>query len=156
MAMSPFRGRGLFDPRSEVNQVFNEMFGNRTPEQQAVSRQGEWAPAMDVREKDSDLVLTTELPGVRLEDVDITVQEQVLTITGERKEDREEQQDSGYAIRERRRGTFRRSMHLPEGVTEDHIKARFQDGVLEVTLEGAAVSRQPKKIQIEGSESSGS
>jgi HSP20 family protein len=88
--------------------------------------------------------------------VDITVQDRVLTISGERKVEQEEKR-GGYFVRERRHGSFRRSMTLPEGVEEDSIRARFEDGVLEVTLQGAAAIREPRRIQIEssGGESTG-
>ncbi len=104
---------------------------------------------MDVLQKDGDLVVRAELPGVKLEDVDITVHDRVLTVSGERKVE-EEAERGGYYVRERRHGTFRRSMALPEGVDEESIRARFEDGVLEVTIEGAAAVREPKRIQIEG------
>ena len=109
---------------------------------------------MDVLQRDGDLMLRAELPGVKLEDVDITVHDRVLTISGERKLE-EETERGGYYVRERRHGSFRRSMTLPEGVEEDRIRARFQDGVLEVTIEGAAAVREPKRIQIEGQTSEG-
>lgn len=87
--------------------------------------------------------------------MDITLQDNVLTISGERKAEREEERD-GYYIRERRSGSFRRSMTLPEGTDESKISARFEDGVLEVRVRGAAVIQEPKRIQIEGGKNSGS
>ena len=75
------------------------------------------------------------------------VSDGVLTVSGERKVE-EEAERGGYYVRERRHGTFRRSMTLPEGVDEESIRARFEDGVLEVTIEGAAAVREPKRIQI--------
>ncbi len=153
MAMSPFRGRGFYDVQSEMNRLFDDMFGSfmrRPGGQQQRSQLTEWAPAMDVLQRDGDLIVRAELPGVKLEDVDITVHDRVLTVSGERKID-EEQERGGYYVRERRQGTFRRSMTLPEGVNEESIRARFEDGVLEVTIEGAAAVREPKRIQIEGS-----
>ena len=72
-----------------------------------------------------------------------------MTISGEHKVDEEEER-GGYHVRERRYGTFRRSMTLPEGVDDSKIHARFEDGVLEVTVEGAAVEQAPKRIEIEG------
>jgi HSP20 family protein len=153
MAMSPFRGRGFYDVQSEMNRLFDDMFGSfmrRSGGQQQRSQLTEWAPAMDVLQRDGDLLVRAELPGVKLEDVDITVHDRVLTVSGERKVE-EEQERGGYYVRERRQGTFRRSMTLPEGVDEESIRARFEDGVLEVTIEGAAAVREPKRIQIEGS-----
>jgi HSP20 family protein len=110
----------------------------------------EWAPALDVLREDGDIVVRAELPGVKQEDVDITYQNGVLTISGERKVE-EQKEGSGYYVRERRYGSFRRSMSLPEGTDESSITARFQDGVLEVRIQGAAAVQEPKRIQIEGS-----
>ncbi len=135
--------------QSEVNRVFDEMFGNMPRRAGGQQRQtAEWAPAVDVLNRDGNLVVRAEIPGVRPEEVDVTVHDRVLTISGERKVEQEEER-GGYLVRERRYGSFRRSMQLPEGVDESNIKARFQDGVLEVTLEGAAAVREPKRIQIE-------
>jgi HSP20 family protein len=72
----------------------------------------------------------------------------VLTISGERKVDQEEER-AGYYVRELRHGSFRRSMILPEGAEEEKIHARYQDGILEVTLEGAAAAREPRRVQVE-------
>lgn len=84
-------------------------------------------------------------------DVDVSLSDGVLTISGERKE-AQERNDKGYLIRERRRGSFQRSMSLSEGVDESRIKANFKDGVLEVKIEDGtqAVEPQPRKIEIEG------
>ena len=100
-------------------------------------------------------MVRAELPGVRQEDVEITFHNGVLTISGERKAE-EQKEGSGYYVRERRYGSFRRSMTLPEGTDESNISARFQDGVLEVRVAGAAAVQEPKRIQIEGGEGSGS
>jgi HSP20 family protein len=151
MALSPFRGRGFYDLQSEMNRVFDEMFGGLTRRQGGRQRAEvtEWAPAMDVLTKNGDLVVRAELPGVKLEDVDITVQDRMLTISGVRKVE-EETERGGYYVRERRHGSFSRSMTLPEGVNEENIRARFEDGVLEVVIQGAAAVREPRRIQIEG------
>jgi HSP20 family protein len=153
MALSPFRG--FYDMQSEMNRMFDEVFGNlaRTSGGRQQQQQGllaaQWAPALDVLQEDGDRVVRAELPGVKQEDVDITLQNGVLTISGERRAE-EQREGSGYYVRERRYGSFQRSMTLPEGVDESKIHARFQDGVLEVRVEGAAAVREPKRIQIEG------
>lgn len=104
---------------------------------------------MDVLPKDGDLVVfRAEMPGVKPEDVEVAVHNRVLTISGARKVDEEEER-AGYYVRELRHGSFRRSMLLPEGVEEEKIHARYQDGILEVTLEGAAAAREPRRVQIE-------
>lgn len=103
-------------------------------------------------QRDEDIVVRAELPGVRPEDVDITVQNGLLTISGRREEVRQEER-GGYLVRERRSGSFRRSLQLPQDVDESKINARFENGVLEVTIHGATVVQEPKRIQIEGGES---
>jgi HSP20 family protein len=150
--LSPFRGGRFYDPLSEMNRMFDDMFGSLTRRpggHQRAQQLTEWAPAIDVVTKDSDLVVRAELPGVKQEDVDITLQDNVLTISGERKAEQEEER-GGYHVRERRYGSFSRSLALPEGLDESKIHARYENGVLEVTVEGAAAVQEPKRIQIEG------
>ena len=151
MSLSPFGRRGgFYDAHSEVNRLLEEMFGGlgRRPGAQRTQATAEWAPTVDVLPKDGDLVVRAEMPGVKPEDVEVAVHNGVLTISGERKVDQEEER-AGYYVRELRHGSFRRSMILPEGVEEEKIHARYQDGILEVTLEGAAAAREPRRVQIE-------
>ena len=150
--LSPFRGRrGFYDPVSDMNRVFDSMLGGlmRRSGGQQRTEVTEWAPAIDVVTEDGDLVIRAELPGVKQEDVDITLQDNVLTVSGERKAEQEEER-GGYYVRERRYGSFSRSLTVPEGVDESKIHARYENGVLEVTVEGAAQVQEPKRIQIEG------
>src|SRR5215210_5057729 len=110
--LSPFRGsRGFWDPVSEMNRMLDEMVGGSTRQNGARAKQltEAWAPTIDVVNKDSNLVVRAELPGVKQEDVDITLHDGVLTISGERKAE-EQREGSGYYVRERRYGSFRRSM----------------------------------------------
>jgi HSP20 family protein len=153
--MRPFSGRGFYDPHSEMNRLFDEMFGglssssSRSGGQLRGQGAAEWAPPIDAVQKDDDLVVRAELPGAKPEDVEVTVHQGVLTISGKREEQREEERGE-YLVRERRSGSFRRSLQLPEGIDEDSIRARFDNGVLEVTVEGAAAAQGPKRIQLEG------
>ena len=148
MALSPFRG--FYDMQSEINRMFDEAFGEVT--HRSGRQQGEtpsrWAPALDALQEDGDIVVRAELPGVKPEDVDITLHNGVLTISGERKAEKR-REGSGYYVRERRYGSFRRSMTLPQGVDESSISARFDGGVLEVRVSGAAAVQEPRRIQIE-------
>src|SRR5215213_9946902 len=148
--LSPFRG--FYDAQSEADRLFNEMLGglSRGRGRQEDRQLAQWAPAVDVLTKDDNLVIRAELPGLKQEDVDITLQNGVLTISGEHKADQEEER-GGYHVRERRHGSFRRSMTLPEGTDESKVHARFEDGVLEVTVEGAATEQAPERNEIEGS-----
>src|SRR5919112_2389451 len=141
--MRPFSGRGFYDPQSEMNRLFDEMFGGLSGSSRRSGGQlrgqgaAEWAPAIDAVQKDDDLVVRAELPGAKPEEVEITLHQGVLTISGKREEQSEEER-GGYLVRERRSGSFRRSIHLPEGVDEDNIRARFEHGVLEVSIQGGA------------------
>ena len=150
--LSPCRGRrGFYDPVSETNWVFDNMLGGlvRRSGGQQRAEVTEWAPATDVVTEDGDLVIKAELPGVKQEDVNLTLQDNVLTVSGQRKAEQEEER-GGYYVRERQYGSFSRSLTVPEGVDESKIHARYENGVLEVTVEGAAQVQEPKRIQIEG------
>ena len=149
MTLSPFRG--FYDMQGEMNRRFDEMFGSLARgSRRQLNGNTDWVPAVDVATKDGDIVVRAELPGMKQEDVDITFHNGVLTISGVRKAE-EEKEGAGYYVRERRYGSFRRSLALPEGTDESKIHARYENGVLEVTVEGAAAVQEPKRIQIEGS-----
>src|SRR5215212_7872359 len=112
MSLSPFGRRGgFYDAHSEVNRLLDEMFGGlgRRPGSRGGQASAEWAPSVDVLQRDGDLIVRAELPGVKPDDVDITLHNGVLTISGERKAE-EQREGSGYYVRERRFGSFRRSM----------------------------------------------
>jgi HSP20 family protein len=110
---------------------------------------------MDVYSKGDDMYLRLELPGIRAEDVDITLAGHELTIKGERHEDKEVREDD-YFRRERTYGSFERTLPLPEKVTEKDIEASFEDGILEVRVRGAVATVPAKHIEVKASsESSG-
>ncbi len=149
--LSPFRG--FMDVQGEMDRMLNEVLGGfplRSGRRRAES--SVWSPVMDVFSRDGNVVIRAELPGVKQDDVDITLSDGVLTISGQSADEHEERH-GGYYLRERRQGSFRRSVTLPERTEEGKIHARFQDGVLEVAVEGAAIIEEPKRIQIEGPES---
>ena len=92
-----------------------------------------WTPAIDVVREDGHLVVRADLPGVKPEEVKIEVEDDILTVSGEHRENKEEK-DKHYVRRERRYGSFSRSMTLPKGVTAKDIKAKTHNGVVEVTI----------------------
>src|SRR3712207_1761975 len=148
MALTPFRG--FYDMQSEMNRMLKETLGSLAlGPRRRLNGSLEWAPALDVLQEDRDIVVRAELPGVKEDDVDITYQNGVLTISGVRQAE-EQKEGSGYYVRERRYGSFRRSLPFPEDTDESNITARFLDGVLEVRVAGAAAVQEPKRIQIEG------
>ena len=158
MGLSPFRGRGFYDVHGEMNRLFDEMFGGMA--RRSGGRRGEgvadsWSPALDVLHEGGDVVVRAELPGVKPEEVDITLSRGVLTISGQR-EAEQERQGQGFYVRERRYGSFRRSLVLPEGIDESKIDARYDNGVLEVRISGAAAVQEPKRIQIHAADDGGS
>ncbi len=154
MALTPFRG--FWDTQSEFDRMFSDVmrdFLGRGARREGVGTQEQlWAPRLEAYAKDGDLVLHADLPGVSLEDVDITLDGNVLTISGQRKG--ATQEGVSYYLNELPYGAFRRSVAVPEGVDADSIKARFEHGVLEVVLPGATTQLEPKRIPIEGGGSS--
>ena len=107
---------------------------------------GSWAPAVDIYEKDGNIVLKAELPGLDPKDVDVRVENNVLTLRGERKFDNEVKRDSYHRV-ERAYGTFTRSFTLPNVVDTGNIKADFKDGLLHVVLPKKEEAKQ-RQIQI--------
>jgi HSP20 family protein len=106
----------------------------------------ELLPSMDVTETDKEIEITTELPGLEAKDVRLDVADNVLTIRGEKKAEKEEK-DKGYRLVERNYGSFVRSLELPDGVNADAIKASIDKGVLKVTVPKPAPA-QVKNIEV--------
>ena len=90
-----------------------------------------WAPAIEVFQKDGQLVVRADLPGIPQDSISVQAEGDVLTISGERHDDRNEQRE-GYYHSERSYGSFQRSIALPEGVNNDDIRAHFENGVLHI------------------------
>ncbi|MCI0708511.1 MAG: Hsp20/alpha crystallin family protein [Ignavibacteriae bacterium] len=105
-----------------------------------------WTPAVDITEKENEYLVNVELPGINKDDVKIMVENNVLTIRGERKQDQETKQD-GYRRVERSYGAFQRSFKLPNTVKAEKIDASYKDGVLTVTLPKAEEAK-PKQIEV--------
>lgn len=106
------------------------------------------APPVDFVEKDGEYEITAELPGLDEKSVDVKLSNGVLTISGEKKEEKEEKRE-GYYCSERRYGSFRRAFRVPEGVDSDKITADFEKGVLKIKLPKTPESqKEEKKIEI--------
>jgi HSP20 family protein len=106
----------------------------------------ELLPSMDVTETDKDIEITAELPGLEEKDVQINVADNLLTIRGEKKAEKEEQ-DKNFRLVERSYGSFERTLELPDGVNADAIQANIAKGVLKVTVPKPAPT-QAKKIEV--------
>ncbi len=107
-----------------------------------------WAPDLEMIEREKELVVRVDLPGMTKSDVKLEVTDQFLTIEGERKKEREEKRE-GFYRSERAYGKFARSIPLPEGVKADQVKATFKDGVLEVVMPTTStVAKKPRRVEI--------
>ncbi len=106
----------------------------------------DWAPRVDVEEFDDRLEITAEIPGMEKDNINIEVQEGILTIRGERKFENDKK-EKNYHICERRYGTFARSFALPENVKEEDVEAEYKDGVLKLTVPKTEPVK-PKEIKI--------
>jgi HSP20 family protein len=107
---------------------------------------GAWMPPVDVTETDDSLVLHFDLPGSNEDDINVELDDNVLTVSGQREREHEKKGDKYYRW-ERRFGSFSRSVALPQGVTENDIAASYQNGVLEIKVPKPEEQR-PKRIQI--------
>ncbi len=137
--------RELNTIQSEMNRLFNTFFDAPAPGNGApVSRR--WIPAMDLVESEDDFVLRADLPGLSEGDVNIELEDNVLTISGERKAEHEERKEGYYRV-ERASGSFSRSLTLPEGVDPEKVQANFDRGVLEVRIPKPE-QRKPRKVTI--------
>src|SRR5436305_2887438 len=137
--------RELNTLQNEMNRLFNTFLDTPLPNGGAAG-QRRWLPAMDLVETEDDFVLRADLPGVSQEDVNIELEDNVLTISGQRKAEHEERKEGYYRV-ERSSGTFSRSLTLPEGVDPDAVKASFDRGVLEVRVPKPD-AKKPRKVAI--------
>lgn len=129
------------------DQLFDTFFGNagRTANGNSLMR----APETDVIETEREIRVVTEMPGLKRESIDIDIENNVLTIRGEKREQRTEGEKGRWHLAERRYGTFTRSFVLPRDVDADNIQAAFQDGVLTVTVPKSEKARR-RRIEIGG------
>lgn len=150
MGLVPFRKReGWLDPFSELERLQDEMnrlfdFSlSRWPERTGFFRRT-WRPAVDIKEEDDRIEVKADLPGVKKDEVDVSIEDDTLIIKGEKKEESEEEK-KGFRRKERFYGSFHREIDLPSTVDKDKVKASYKDGVLELTL---PKKEEAKKKQI--------
>ena len=137
MYVERYRGRhpvyfrpllGLRSLQDEMNRVFSDYYGEPDDKELAGL-----VPAMDVTETADSVNVKVELPGVKKEDVQISLKDELLTIRGEKKEEKEEKEENRHFV-ERSYGTFSRTLTLPSQVKTEGVKATFKDGILHITL----------------------
>ncbi|HYZ24053.1 MAG TPA: Hsp20/alpha crystallin family protein [Rhodopila sp.] len=164
MAMTPsiFTPGSLFaaggDPLVTLHREMNRLFDDVLRGAPSAAGQGGrtglmLAPTMDVTETDKELRVTAELPGVSEKDIDISLNDDLLTLRAEKKQERTEEHE-GMHITERSFGTFQRSLRLPYQVNADQVQARFENGVLRITMPKAAPQERSRRIQVIGPQGS--
>lgn len=142
-------GTALTRFRSEVDRLFDrffsEPFSRQGPPMAATGSTG-WWPSIDVTESRNEVLVRAELPGVDPDDLDISISGDLLVLSGEKKQSREEQNGT-YFYAERSFGAFRRTFRLPVAVDPDRISAEYDNGVLTVRMEKTE-SPEPKRIPV--------
>ena len=145
-ARNPFRG--LIDHMSEMARMREVAEGGgQTQQDRRRTHATAWVPTTDIFAKGDDLVIRCELAGVRQDDVDVTLTNGVLSVSGERRSELDDEEPDFYT-RERSYGHFRRVINLPDGVDGSKMDARFEDGLLEITIEGGANLPEPQRVRI--------
>ncbi|MCZ7592237.1 MAG: Hsp20/alpha crystallin family protein [Kiritimatiellae bacterium] len=149
-AMARHEDNPFADFHRQMNRLFDDFFsdfedrpfGLRLPS--AFERTDTATPRVDVSETDKEVTVKADLPGIAEKDVQVTLDEDVLIIRGTREDEREEKKRN-YHIVERQYGEFQRSVPLPGGIDEEHVKASFEKGVLTVTLPKLPEAQSRKK-----------
>lgn len=146
-----FGGGSLFDLHRQVNHLFDSLlddrpFGALAP---AAGFAGSSWPQLDIQQDDQTIRVEADLPGVKEDDIELTVEDGVLTLAGEKRSERKD--ESGYS--ERSYGRFERRIALPANVDEDTCSAQFKDGVLTVTIPRSAEKQRGRRIPLGGGSS---
>lgn len=118
---------------------------NRTPFSTEMDE--EWTVPLDVRDQDGQVIVEASVPGMKAEDIDVSIEDGVLTIKGETKSSTEEKKE-GYVLKERREGSFFRSVRLPDSVESSQAKSSYADGILTVAMPKKP-EKQPQKIKVD-------
>jgi HSP20 family protein len=130
--------------QDRINRIFGDAYRGRDDEP---LNRGDWTPAVDIFENGQhEIVIKAELPGLKREDIDIRVENNTLTLRGERKHDAEVRQENYHRV-ERAYGAFSRSFALPSTVNAEKVSAAFTDGVLTITLPMREEAK-PRQIQV--------
>jgi len=148
MRWDPFQDlRSAQDEMAQMNPMLAHALGLHTQQQgSGRATTTAWAPALDISERKDAYLVTVELPGIKPEDLDITMEDGLLTIQGERQFTQESSEQQFHRV-ERRYGAFRRSITLPAQVQAEQIEASFEDGVLQIMVPKMEEAK-PKRIQV--------
>jgi HSP20 family protein len=157
--ISPYRSGGLMERGSggdpfmslhrELNRLFDGVFRGSLGATSGGSQGGAMVPHIDVSETEKEVRVCAELPGVSEKDVDVTLDQDVLTIRAEKRFERENEKEN-YHVSERSFGTFQRMLRLPFAVDPGQVKANFENGVLTVTLPKGNEQQRSRRIEVQG------
>lgn len=142
-----------WDPSRELEEVsnrLNRLFGRSSAQagsSQEMLAMVDWAPSVDISETDAAYLVKAEIPGVKKDDVRVCIQDGMLLIQGERKQEKEEKGRKFHRI-ERSYGSFARSFRVPDDVDEDSVKAEFKDGMLNVTLAKSKKKAKSRQVSV--------
>ncbi|CAN5608737.1 Hsp20/alpha crystallin family protein [soil metagenome] len=131
--------------QDDVNRLFSSTFSRSGGESDEIMR-GAWHPSVDIFENKDQILLEAELPGMKVEDVDISFENNVLTLHGERRFEKKDESDNFHRV-ERSYGSFTRSFTLPPTVSSENANAEFENGVLRLTL-AKREEAKPRRIEI--------
>ena len=137
--------RGMLGIQDDMNRLFNAFLSSVTEKTEKGALM--WNPLVDIAETDDEIVVTAEFPGMNKSDINITMQDNVLTLKGEKKQSGIENKEKNYHRLERSYGSFERSFSLPVTIKQDKIKAAFMDGILTIRLPKSAEAK-PKEVPI--------
>jgi HSP20 family protein len=146
--LTPWRsGFGFMEPfRKEMETLFSRFFGEENGNGPMLRAAQAWAPRVDVEETDKEILVKADLPGVDPKAVEVSVQDNVLTVRGEKKEEKEEKKKNYHRV-ERFAGSFYRAIPLPPGADAEKVAATSANGVVTITIPKKLES-QPRKITV--------
>jgi HSP20 family protein len=142
--VTPWRPFEFERMRREMDRLWDSFFEGKPTRMAGEER--EWVPSLDISETKGDLVVKAEIPGIDPKDIDISLNEGVLTIKGEKKQEKEEKEE-GYHLVERSYGSFTRSIRLPREIQNEKINASYKNGVIKITLPKTEEARK-KEVKI--------
>ena len=141
-----------YEPWNLLNQLQGEMSRmfdtNRFGDDGSPLATSDWVPAVDIKEEDDRYIIHADVPGVEAKDIEVNMEDGILSIRGERKYENEEERE-GYKRVERVRGNFYRRFSLPDGADADAISAKTKDGVLEIVIP-KQTKVMPRRIEVQG------
>ncbi|MCB1023734.1 MAG: Hsp20/alpha crystallin family protein [Acidobacteria bacterium] len=135
--------------QDEMNRIFHSNFPTQFSHEEMAS--GGWAPSVDIYESEGEIVLEAELPGMKREDFELSIENNVITLKGERRFEKNDEGDNYHRV-ERAYGSFTRSFSLPRTVSAEHTSADFKNGILRVSLPKKEEAKA-RKIEIRGEDS---